>query len=139
MSRFLIVLLLATMACAPKSARALSDPNAKVLETRIGEASYYSAKFHKRRTASGEILDLNDLVAAHRTYPFGTRVRVTNLANDRSVVVRIIDRGPFARGRSGDRIIDLSRRAAEELDFIRQGVTKVRVEVLEFGPGRRGT
>lgn len=139
MSRFLIVLLLATMACAPKSARALSDPNAKVLETRIGEASYYAAKFHKRRTASGEILDLNDLVAAHRTYPFGTRVRVTNLANDRSVVVRIIDRGPFARGRSGDRIIDLSRRAAEELDFIRQGVTKVRVEVLEFGPGRRGT
>jgi rare lipoprotein A len=104
---------------------------AKPLETRTGTASYYSDKLHNRLTASGVPYDRNALVAAHRSYPFGTVLRVTNLANDRVVTVRVVDRGPFIRGR----ILDLSRRAAEELNFIRAGLTEVRIEVLEYGSG----
>lgn len=89
-----------------------------------GEASYYGARHHGKRTASGERFDQNALTAAHRTLPFGTRVKVTNLNNDRSVVVRINDRGPHVRGR----LIDLSRRAAEALDMLRSGVAPVRVQ-----------
>ncbi|OEC35544.1 rare lipoprotein A [Pseudomonas cuatrocienegasensis] len=92
-----------------------------------GQASYYGARHHGNKTASGERFDQNALTAAHRTLPFGTRVRVTNLRNERSVVVRINDRGPYARGR----IIDLSRKAAEQLDMIRAGVVPVRVEQLQ--------
>ncbi|WP_165669966.1 septal ring lytic transglycosylase RlpA family protein [Metapseudomonas otitidis] len=89
-----------------------------------GEASYYGARHHGKRSASGERFDQNALTAAHRTLPFGTRVKVTNLNNDRSVVVRINDRGPHVRGR----LIDLSRRAAEALDMLRSGVAPVRVQ-----------
>lgn len=89
-----------------------------------GEASYYGARHHGKRTASGERFDQNALTAAHRTLPFGTRVKVTNLNNERSVVVRINDRGPHVRGR----LIDLSRRAAEALDMLRSGVAPVRVQ-----------
>jgi rare lipoprotein A len=78
------------------------------------------------RTASGATFDGHALVAAHRTLPFGTRVRVTNLANDRDVVVTIVDRGPFRKGR----VIDVSRRAARELGFEKAGTTRVRLEVL---------
>ncbi len=92
-----------------------------------GKASYYGKAHHGNRTASGERFNQNALTAAHRTLPFGTMVRVTNLNNDRSVVVRINDRGPFARGR----IIDVSRKAAESLDMIRSGVVPVRVESLK--------
>ncbi len=88
-----------------------------------GLASYYGSEFQGRRTANGEVYDENKLTAAHRTLPFGTRVRVTNLTNGKSVVVRINDRGPFR----GGRIIDLSRRAAREIDSIREGVVRVRV------------
>lgn len=105
---------------------------ARALETKTGTASFYADKFHNRRTASGIRYDRNALVAAHRTYPFGTVLRVTNLANDRVVTVRVVDRGPFIKGR----ILDLSRRAAEELRFIGAGLTEVRIEVLEFGSGR---
>ena len=92
----------------------------------IGYASYYADKYHGRRTACGEIYDKNKLTAAHRTLPCGTVVRVTNLENGESVVVRINDRGPFVRGR----IIDLSYEAARRLKMIRKGVVKVKVEVL---------
>ncbi|WP_070884356.1 septal ring lytic transglycosylase RlpA family protein [Pseudomonas argentinensis] len=92
-----------------------------------GKASYYGKAHHGNRTASGERFNQNALTAAHRTLPFGTMVKVTNLNNDRSVVVRINDRGPFARGR----IIDVSRKAAESLDMIRSGVVPVRVESLK--------
>ena len=92
-----------------------------------GKASYYGKAHHGNKTASGERFDQNALTAAHRTLPFGTMVKVTNLDNDRSVVVRINDRGPFARGR----IIDVSRKAAEALDMIRSGVAPVRVESLK--------
>ena len=91
-----------------------------------GKASWYGAQHHGKRTASGERFDQNALTAAHRTLPFGSRVRVTNLNNDRSVVVRINDRGPYARGR----VIDVSRAAAQALGMIRAGVVPVRVEHL---------
>jgi rare lipoprotein A len=100
-----------------------------VLEVLTGVASYYANSLAGRRTASGERYDPQALVAAHRTLPFGTILRVTNPANDRSVEVRVIDRGPFTRGR----VLDLSRRAAEELDLIRRGVGTVRIEVLSYG------
>ncbi|MCO6058203.1 septal ring lytic transglycosylase RlpA family protein [Pseudomonas sp. MOB-449] len=92
-----------------------------------GKASYYGSRHHGKRTASGERFDQHALTAAHRTLPFGTRVKVTNLNNDRTVVVRINDRGPHIRGR----IIDLSREAAERLGMLRAGVAPVRVESLD--------
>jgi rare lipoprotein A len=91
-----------------------------------GIASYYGQSFAGRRTASGERFDPRKLTAAHRELPFGTRVRVTNLANGRSVTVRINDRGPYA----GGRVVDLSWEAARELDMLRSGVARVRLEVL---------
>ncbi|MEO5616281.1 MAG: septal ring lytic transglycosylase RlpA family protein [Candidatus Eisenbacteria bacterium] len=92
----------------------------------VGVASYYGREHHGRRTASGERFDMKAMTAAHPTLPFGTRVRVTNLANDRSVIVRINDRGPFKRGR----ILDVSQGAATELGMIGPGTAKVRVEVV---------
>lgn len=91
-----------------------------------GTASYYGADFAGRRTASGERFDPQALTAAHPDLPFGTRLRVTNLENGRSVMVRINDRGPFA----GGRIVDLSWGAARELGMLRSGLARVRVEVL---------
>lgn len=88
-----------------------------------GVASYYSHRFSGRRMASGERLNQAELVAAHRTLPFGTMVRVTNLHNGRSVVVRIADRGPHTRGR----ILDVSQRVADNLDMRRAGVVRVAV------------
>ncbi len=91
-----------------------------------GTASFYGARHHGKRTASGEPFNQHGLTAAHRSLPFGTRVKVTNLKNDRSVVVRINDRGPHTRGR----LIDLSRAAAQQLDMIRSGTARVRVQSL---------
>ena len=96
----------------------------------VGVASYVAGSFDGRATSSGSIYDSHRLTAAHRTLPFGTRVRVTNLANDRAVVVTITDRGPFRRGR----IVDLSRRAAAELGFVAQGTARVRLEVVGGEP-----
>lgn len=112
---------------AHSPAAAETAPARVVLETLVGSASYYANSLAGRRTASGERYDPREMVAAHRTLPFGSLLRVTNEANGRSVQVRVVDRGPFARGR----VLDLSRRAAEELDFIRQGHTRVTIEVLE--------
>lgn len=110
------------------------------LETDIGEATYYGRRFHGRLTASGERFDQNALTAAHRTYPFGTIVRVTNLDNGRSIVLRINDRGPFGPAKKAARkIIDVSRAAAAELGFVRKGRTVVRLEVLEWGSGGEPT
>jgi rare lipoprotein A len=106
---------------------------ARVLETREGLASYYGEEFHGRVTASGTRFDMNAMVAAHPSYPFGTLLRVTNLANRRSIQVRILDRGPGPGPRARGIIIDLSRRAAEALGFLRQGRTRVRLEVLDWG------
>lgn len=91
-----------------------------------GTASYYGKAHHGKRTASGERFNQNALTAAHRTLAFGTRVKVTNLDNGRSVIVRINDRGPFGRGR----IIDVSKAAAEQLNMLRSGTARVRLEGL---------
>jgi rare lipoprotein A len=93
-----------------------------------GLAAYYADRLHGRKTASGVPYDKNALTAAHRTLPFGTIVEVTSLANRRTVRVEINDRGPFG---DRDRIIDLSRAAAERIDMLGAGVTEVRVEVVE--------
>jgi len=98
-----------------------------------GLASYYGEDFHGKRTASGAAFDMNAMVAAHPRYPFGTLVRVTNLRNGRSTQVRIVDRGPAAERQAVGVIIDVSRRAAESLDFIKAGRTRVRIEVLQWG------
>lgn len=92
----------------------------------VGVASWYGVPYHGRTTASGETYDMNDLTAAHPSLPFGARVRVTNLDNGRSLVLRINDRGPFVERR----IIDVSKRAAQELGFLHDGLARVRVEVL---------
>lgn len=91
-----------------------------------GQASYYGARYHGKKTASGERFDQNALTAAHRSLAFGSRVQVTNLRNNKTVVVRINDRGPYAQ----KRIIDLSQKAAEQLDMLRDGVVPVRIEQL---------
>lgn len=91
-----------------------------------GTASYLAHSLHGNHTASGERYNERKLTAAHRTLPFGTRVRVTNLRNGKKVVVRINDRGPFTRGR----IIDLSYGAARKLGFVRDGLTEVKLEIM---------
>jgi len=103
--------------------------NAQQPTTKIdtGVASYYALKFHGRKTASGEIFHKDSLTAAHKTLPFGTKVRVTNLKNNKSVIVKINDRG--MRGKN--RIIDLSPGAAKEINMMGSGLIKVKVEVLE--------
>ena len=95
----------------------------------IGYASWYGGKFHGRKTANGETYNMYALTAAHRTLPFGTRVKVTNLSNGKSVIVRITDRGPFVDKHK--RVIDLSYAAAKKIDMIGQGVAKVRLEILD--------
>ena len=91
-----------------------------------GRASWYGPRFHGRRTASGERFNAGAYTAAHRSLPFGTKVRVTNLRNGRAVVVRINDRGPYA----GGRVIDLSKAAAQAIGMIRSGTAPVRIEIL---------
>lgn len=99
---------------------------AKELFTQSGNASYYSNKFHGRRTSSGEKYHKDSLVCAHKTLPFGTLLKVTNKKNDSVVYVRVIDR----MGKSSPHIIDLSMAAAKKLNFVRNGITKVSVEEM---------
>ena len=104
----------------------IDSPAAASDYDRTGKASWYGKRYHGRTTASGVSYHMNAMTAAHRSLPFGTRVRVTNLANRRSVVLTINDRGPYA----GRRIIDVSRRAAEILGMVRAGVVRVRVHTV---------
>jgi rare lipoprotein A len=102
-------------------------PRAEVFEAiGQGEASYYGTELAGNRTASGERFDPNALTAAHRTLPLGTRVRVTNIANGRSVIVRVNDRGPFVHSR----LIDVSLGAAREIQMVRSGKAQVRLEIV---------
>lgn len=103
-------------------------------QVQTGKASFYADKYVGNPTASGEKYRHNKLTAAHKTLPFGTKVRVTNLENNKSVEVVINDRGPYVEGR----IIDLSRAAAEKLDFINQGLAEVKLEVIDPGDGKTG-
>jgi rare lipoprotein A len=104
----------------------------------VGLASYYGPGFHGNETANGETFDQRAMTAAHRTLPLGTVVRVTNLENGRTVVVRINDRGPYGRNFRRGTIIDLSKGAAQHLRFIKDGLVRVRVEVLRRPTGDSG-
>ena len=117
------------MPSQPKQARTTEGanrPHSRLLQVVNGAASWYGPGFYGRTTASGERLRKGTFTAAHRTLPFGTRVRVTNLENGRTVVVRINDRGPFR----AHRVIDLAHGAASELKMMRSGEVPVRLEVL---------
>ncbi len=96
----------------------------------VGTASWYGSYFHGKETASGEAFNMYDLTAAHPTLPLGTYVKVTNLRNGRTLVVRVNDRGPVVEGR----IIDLSYEAARELDLKKQGIQRVRLDLVEAPP-----
>lgn len=113
----------------PASTPAQAEPAPSAPQETVigrGSASYYAAKFEGRRTASGERYDDDEMTAAHRTLPFGSLVRVTNLATGRSVVVRVNDRGPFTRGRT----IDVSRAAADELGLVARGHADVELALI---------
>ncbi len=113
--------------CARKHrVTAASAPAPQIRSEETGLASWYGHPYHGRAASNGEIYDMEKLTAAHRTLPFGTWVHVTNLANSKSVDVRIIDRGPFVNGR----VIDLSHAAAQAIDLIGPGVAEVRLDIL---------
>lgn len=138
-----ILLLVSSAACTPAAgvasvaptgaagAQALPAQPSASATIEEGVASWYGPGFAGRLTASGEVFDPNELTAAHRTLPFGTRVRVTSVRSGRSVVVRINDRGPFAK----NRIIDLSRAAAEAIGMIGSGVSRVRLSLVTSDAG----
>lgn len=113
-------------ASLPAWARTSLQQRVLVLHAEVGIASWYGHPYHGRRAAGGQIYDMNKLTAAHRTLPFGTRVRVQNLENEESVEVVINDRGPFIEGRT----IDLSLAAARALKFEKAGIALVRLELL---------
>ncbi|MBI4903507.1 MAG: septal ring lytic transglycosylase RlpA family protein [Acidobacteria bacterium] len=120
-----IAIVLSASSCARQ--KKISTPvTVKVGHTQKGIASWYGSPYHGRRAANGEVYDMHQLTAAHRTWPFHTIVRVTNLDNQRAVEVRITDRGPFVKGR----IIDLSQAAAEEIALIGPGTAKVQLRVV---------
>ncbi len=100
----------------------------EIPQNQTGPASWYGSKYHGRTTSSGERYNKNDMTAAHKTLPFGTKVKVTNLSNNESVVLRINDRGPFV----GKRIIDVSEVAARKLGMHQKGIAKVKVEIVEY-------
>ena len=108
----------------PEQEQADSEPEKRLSQLGEGMASYYGAELAGNRTASGERFNPSALTAAHRTLPMGTKIRVTNKANGKSVVVRVNDRGPFAK----NRIIDVSRGAAEKISMVRSGTARVTLE-----------
>jgi rare lipoprotein A len=101
-------------------------------QIQTGKASFYADKFEGSPTASGEKYRSSKLTAAHKTLPFGTRIRVTNLSNNESVEVVVNDRGPYVE----NRVIDLSKAAAEKLGFVNQGLADIRLEVIDAGDGK---
>ena len=124
MKYFLIFTLLYSLSCSvAKEKKKSSD----YVFYQKGNASWYGPGFNGKKTASGEIFNMNKLTAAHKTLGFGTMVRVTNLRNNKRVIVTINDRGPFAKGR----IIDLSKKAALAIDMINDGVVPVKIELFK--------
>ncbi|MEE8583932.1 MAG: septal ring lytic transglycosylase RlpA family protein [Acidobacteriota bacterium] len=130
------LLLTAAVGCGRRSVppppSSPSDPGAVPGRAESGIASWYGPGFHGKRTANGEVYDMNAQTAAHKTLPFGTWVRVRNLDNNKSTLVRINDRGPFIAGR----IIDLSKKAARDIDLVVAGVARVRLTIAQ--PPRSG-
>jgi rare lipoprotein A len=127
MGRLLVALALLAAGCASAGGPARGSRPASGVRVEEGVASWYGAAHHGRRTASGKRFDMGAMTAAHRSLPFGARVRVTSLATGRAVVVRVNDRGPYA----GGRIIDLSRAAAEQLGIVHAGTARVRIEIVD--------
>ncbi len=112
-----------------------SNPSGKVTKhrtTMTGVSSFYAEDFHGKITANGETYDMYGLTAAHKTLPFNSLVKVTNLDNDKTLTLRINDRGPYAKGR----ILDCSYGAAVKLGFIGHGTARVKIEVIEFGDNK---
>ena len=121
----LIAIALFFTACGRKRARIAKPP--RIGKTQSGIASWYGPPYHGRRSANGEVYDMEKLTAAHRTFAFDTWVRVRNLDNGKEIDVRITDRGPFVRGR----VIDLSKAAARNIDMIGPGIAKVKLKVID--------
>ena len=112
------------------SYRYSSNSNSKIRnDVIVGISSWYGPNFHSKLTANGEVYDLYGVTAAHKTLPLGTVVRVTNIDNGKSIILRINDRGPYV----GDRILDCSYGAALKLDFKDQGTANVKIEIIEWG------
>ena len=114
---------------ASKTNRKMTVNHRKIIK---GVSSYYAEDFHGKLTANGEVYDMYGLTAAHKTLPLNTICRVTNLANNKSLILRINDRGPYVKGR----ILDCSYGAAKKLDFVQQGTTRVKIEIIELGDGK---
>lgn len=125
----ILIISLVYNGCAPSTRFTTKPAATKSANSLEGYASYYADEFHGRKTANGETYDMHAMTAAHRTLPFGTKVRVTNTSNGKSVVVRINDRGPF----KDERIIDLSLAAARQIGLIVPGTAWVQMEILESG------
>ncbi len=107
--------------------RGMSGNNSRYLgQVTVGVASWYGGEFHGRRSSDGSRFNKEEFTAAHRTYPFGTLVKVTNLKNNKSCVVKVTDRGPFV----GNRVMDVSKQAAQEIGMISSGIAKVKLEVV---------
>ncbi|MCH7613283.1 MAG: septal ring lytic transglycosylase RlpA family protein [Candidatus Marinimicrobia bacterium] len=143
MIKYMLILSILLMSCtnAPRY-RIGSEPGKKRTVPLItkgkhskvvyGVSSFYAEDFHGKLTANGEVYDMYGLTAAHKTLPLNTIIRVTNMENDKSIILRINDRGPYVAGR----ILDCSYGAAVKLGFIAQGTTKVKIEIIEFGDNK---
>ena len=114
------------------SSSSSNSNNVKHRKVMTGISSFYAEDFHGKLTANGEVYDMYGVTAAHKTLPLNTICRVTNLANEKSLILRINDRGPYIKGR----ILDCSYGAAKKLDFIEQGTTNVKIQVIEWGDGK---
>ena len=123
---FAIAVLAMTTVCIANAPRDQAAPKIARLTAESGVASFYGEKYQGRPTASGELFNWHQLTAAHPSLPFGTLVKVTNLENNRSVIVRVNDRGPFIAGR----VIDLSQSAAGQLQMMQKGLARVQIEMV---------
>ncbi len=127
---FIVLIALLAQACTgketAKTSPQVSDGYSRTGKILAGTASWYGGKFHGRRTACGEIYNKNALTAAHKTLPFGTILEVTNPTNNKTIHLRVTDRGPFIKGR----ILDVSQAAAEQLDFKHHGTAKIVAEIV---------
>ena len=134
------IMILAVSGCTSSPRYASKGYSKKTKQTKktnhkkqqIGISSYYGTQFHGKLTANGEVFDMYGVTAAHKTLPLGTVARITNLENDKSIILRINDRGPYV----GGRILDCSYGAALKLDFVGNGTAKVKIDVIEFGDGK---
>ncbi len=118
----------------PKNKKISLKANSKISHRRFmkGVSSFYAEDFHGKLTANGEIYDMYGLTAAHKTLPLNTIIRVTNINNKKSLILRVNDRGPYVKGR----ILDCSYGAAKKLGFINNGTAKVKIEVIEWGDNK---